>query len=161
MTSCDGGGGALDNTPIPDRNRGQAPLATTDTGVIVVCRPKIALGGAHIGETQAIAVSGTKPWLRSSTTTKPASYGAPTTALVRNIKIGHGRLPQFLRASVKHHLAHEIGRLTWHTTAQAKDAFSLDHDLMPIGQLHGDDLRKVLPPEKHAIQRRMPAGTPG
>jgi hypothetical protein len=49
----------FDNTAIPDRNRGQAPPATTDTGVIVVCGQKIALGRAHAGQAIAVAVPGT------------------------------------------------------------------------------------------------------
>ena len=34
VTSCDGSGRTLDNAAVPDRNRGQAPPATTDTWAI-------------------------------------------------------------------------------------------------------------------------------
>jgi hypothetical protein len=77
VISCDRSGGALDNTAIPDRNRGQAPPATTDAGVIVVCGQKIALGRAHAGQTLAIAVSGTTLAIELHDDETPASYAAP------------------------------------------------------------------------------------
>jgi hypothetical protein len=52
-------GGALDNTAIPDCNPWTIATRHADTGVIVVCEQKIALGRANAGQTLAIAVSGT------------------------------------------------------------------------------------------------------
>jgi hypothetical protein len=87
VTSCDGSGRVHDNTAIPDRNREQAPPATADTGVIVVCGQKIALGRAHAGQTPAIAVSGTTRAVKLDDD-EIRVVSRTTTAPVRNIKAG-------------------------------------------------------------------------
>jgi len=48
----------FDNTAIPDRNRGQAPPATTGTGVIVVCGQKIASAAPPVSQISATARAG-------------------------------------------------------------------------------------------------------
>jgi hypothetical protein len=98
-------GGALDNTAIPDCNPWTIATRHADTGVIVVCEQKIALGRANAGQTLAIAVSGTT--LAIELGDDPPRRRTPRRHhAVHNINADRPRtVPQFPRVSVEHHVA--------------------------------------------------------
>ena len=71
----------------------------------MVCGQKIAQAGSTVGE-QSASPSPTLRWRSSSTTRKSASCAAPLPRQsVPSKPVGRGRLPQFPRVRVKHHLA--------------------------------------------------------
>jgi hypothetical protein len=109
VTSCGGSGRVHDNTAVPDRNREQAPPATADTGVIVVCGQKIALGRARAGQTPAIAVSGTTLAIKLDDD-ETRVVRRTTTTPVGNIKAGR------LWAAVS--FPGPVSAITWHENVE-------------------------------------------